>query len=71
MLPMNSLIPPANPSESYRAQLAALIQLGIPMVEKAPDEVPLPAYLHNALAGVEAALMTLRVALRKEETETQ
>jgi len=68
---MNSLIPPANPSDSYRAQLAALIQLGIPMVEKVPDGISTSIGLQCELQTVYVALMRLQVILLKEEVGTQ
>lgn len=64
---MNSLIPPANPSESYRAQLAALIQLGMPMVEKVPDKVPATVGLRCDLGIVYMALLKLQGTLMREE----
>lgn len=68
---MNSLIPPTNPTEAYRAQLAALIQLGIPMVEKVPDKVPATIELRGALMRATEGLLALQVALLKEETGIQ
>lgn len=64
---MNSLIPPTNPTEAYRAQLAALIQLGIPIVEKVPDKVPATIELRGALMKVTGGLLALQIALLKEE----
>lgn len=68
---MNSLIPPANPSESYRAQLAALIQLGIPMVEKIPNGISTSIGLQCELQTVHMALLRLQVTLLKEEVGAQ
>lgn len=68
---MNSLIPPANPSESYRAQLAALIQLGVPMVEKVPDGISTSIGLQCELRAVHIALIKLQVTLLKEEVGSQ
>lgn len=68
---MNSLIPPANPSESYRAQLAALIQLGVPMVEKVPDGISTSIGLQCELQTVHMALLRLQVTLLKEEVGSQ
>lgn len=64
---MNSLIPPTTPSESYRAQLAALIQLGVPMVEKVPDGISTTIGLQCELQTVHMALLRLQVVLMKEE----
>lgn len=64
---MNSLVPPTNPSETYRAQLAALIQLGRPIVEKIPDKVATTIGTQCALVKVGHALLQLQVELLKEE----
>lgn len=68
---MNSLIPPSNPSDAYRAQLAALIQLGIPMVEKVPDGISTSIGLQCELRAVHIALIKLQVTLLKEEVGSQ
>lgn len=67
---MNPLIPPTNPTESYRAQLAALIQLGTPLVEVIPHGVPTTIETQCALLDVTQAFLKLRTVLLKEEVGT-
>jgi hypothetical protein len=64
---MNCLHEPTNPSEAYRAQLAALIQLGMPMVEKVPHGVPITIGTRCALLDMTQAFLKLRIELLREE----
>ena len=68
---MNSLLPPTTPSEAYRAQLAALLQLGAPLVEVIPHGVPTTIDTQCALLEVTQAFLKLRIALLKEEVAAQ
>lgn len=68
---MNSLLPPTNPSEAYRAQLAAMIQLGAPLVKNIPNGVSTTIDTQCALLEVTQAFLKLRIALLKEEVGTQ
>ena len=68
---MNSLMPPTTTSEAYRAQLAALIQLGTPLVENIPNGVPTTIDTQCALLDVTQAFLKLRIALLKEEIASQ
>ena len=63
---MDSLILPANPTEAYRAQLAALIQLGAPLVENIPHRVSTTIDTQCALLETTQAFLRLRIALLKE-----
>lgn len=68
---MNSLAPPTTPTEAYHAQLAALCQLGAPLVENIPHGVSTSIDTQCALLEVTQAFLKLRIALLKEEAATQ